>query len=209
MTTDGVRKTDKNNLFEKILLYLGKSYIEGYSSILVLEEILKMQRDQTDTYISYSYILNYLYGLSYESAVLNISNILIKDRDSINVHYLLSYYENNALPSNQRNEDRKIHNNLIKLRDSIPISSELYLGIKDLRDKYIAHMDRKRLLNNVGSHRYLDVKELKKAYQDIGSVINELLPDNGINLNLLNYEQLDFVVSELRLIIDNLPTRPL
>src|SRR5665648_470755 len=154
MTTDGVRKTDKNNLFEKILLYLGKSYIEGYSSILVLEEILKMQRDQTDTYISYSYILNYLYGLSYESAVLNISNILIKDRDSINVHYLLSYYENNALPSNQRNEDRKIHNNLIKLRDSIPISSELYLGIKDLRDKYIAHMDRKRLLNNVGSHRY-------------------------------------------------------
>lgn len=208
MATDEVRKTENINIFKKTLIYLGKSYIEGYSSVLVLEEILKMQRDQTDTYIAYSYIFDYLYGLSYASAVLNISNILINDNDSINIHSLIKYYKNYVLPLNQRNEDRKNLNNLLKLLDIIPISSELYVDIKDLRDKYIAHMDRQRLINNVGYHRYLVVKELKKAYQEIGSLITELFSDNGISLELVNYEQLDAVISELRLIIDNLPLRP-
>ena len=72
--------------FSLLITRIVQSYIDGYSSIKILYELIDIQKQQPEKFITRYSFFTHLYGISYQSAVLNLSNILINNKDSVNIH---------------------------------------------------------------------------------------------------------------------------
>jgi hypothetical protein len=194
--------------FGLILSQLAVCYIDGYSSVRILGKLLEFQRENPNKYVAMSYFLNHLYALSYQSTIMNLSNIIIHDKDSINIRFMLLFFENNLYTANNDEFELNMRMNINKLINLYPRESELYRGVKDLRDKYIAHIDKGRLfIPQIELPEKIQITDMKIAYEKVGALIYKIAQDFGINLEVFDYDQWLHINHEFDFIIEKFPER--
>lgn len=192
----------------KVTLGIYDSYIAGLSSLRFLFEILEIQKNNLEKFLTVPDFFNYLYGVSYSSVIINLSNILVDSSDSINIYYLSSLLENHF--HNNRNIEvyKDLHISLRTVLDGYSKSSEFYIGLKELRDKYVAHIDKKRFQTARGPLRKISIDEIECAFDSIGSLVGELIGTLGINPDLIEFENPDIASFQFRLLINSLNSNP-
>jgi hypothetical protein len=174
-----------------LALVIANCYIEGFSSVKVLREIIDIQNMRMDKYFTVPDFLNFLYGRCFQSAVLNLSNVLIKNNDSVNLYYLqtifLEFYSKKKCPK----ECDSLLTSITTLIDQYPKGCNFYTGICELRDKYIAHIDRGKFLSQSGANVKITLDEIELAYNRLSVLIGELISVLDINPDLIDYDQLN------------------
>jgi len=190
-------------------LRIANSYVDGYSSLKFLFEILEIQKNNPEKFLTIPQFYNYLHGICYQSLIINLSNILVDNKESINIYYLHSLI-NNQLQKNQNwKGSTDLDSTINRITGSYSKSSVFYLGLKELRDKYIAHIDKVRFHSAAGPSRKITLGEIKLAYDSIGSLVGDLIGTLGINPDLIDFEQLDKANLQFRLLINNFKSNPL
>lgn len=190
-------------------LRIAMSYVDGYSSLKFLFEILEVQKNEADKFITFSQFFNYLYRVCYQSVVINLSNILVEDKESIHIYYLDSLLEKQCKDNKNWGGYSDLHTSILKIADSYARNSDFYIGLKEVRDKYIAHIDKVRFHSATRLTKTISLNDLKFAYDSIGNLVGKLIGILGINPELIDFDQLDKANLQFRLLIDDLKTNPI
>jgi hypothetical protein len=192
--------------FGLIITRLAVCYIDGYSSVRVIEKLLSLQKENPKRYIAFSDFLNHLYGLSYQSTILNLSNIINNNNDSVNIKLLSSFFEKHLCGGFNNEFETNIRLKINKLIDLYPRDSKFYEEVMQLRDKYIAHIDKQRFFHPIiMSTEKIQVKDLKIALEKIGVLIYEIAQDYGINLETFDFNQSSNINRQLDYLIEEIP----
>jgi hypothetical protein len=205
--------TTENENSRKLMmssLRIAMSYVDGYSSLKFLFEILELQQNNVEKYLTIPEFYDYLYGICYQSVIINLSNILVEDRgnQSVNIYYLRSFFEKN-LQNNQGQEGNiDLYRTIQGITGYYSTTSDFYLGLKELRDKYIAHIDKVRFHSATGLTKKISLIEIKLAYDSIATLVGNLIGILGINPELIDFDQLDKANLQFRLLINDLKSNP-
>lgn len=186
--------------YKQLLKQLSNSYIQGYTSILIIKELLEVM--ESGRQIEERGFLKELYGMAYQIAVLNLSNLINYDKQSLNLTYLLSEYEKDIQSTFSHNLDKNIHEKLLQLRDLYPKHCKFQDGIMELRDKFIAHQDRARFNAQIRSIQKVSIDDMYLAYCRIGNLLDELDYDFEIYPEDLDLDNHELVINEFKRIID-------
>jgi hypothetical protein len=183
-----------------------RCYIDGYSSLKFLYEIIEVQKNNIDKYSTNYDFFNFLWGVSYQSIIINLSNILVatKKHDSLNIYYLQNLIANQKQYDQNWKDDLDLSRIIQEITGTYSSKKVFYDGLMELRDKYIAHIDRSRFLSQTSPSTYLSLDEIKCAYDSIENLISKLIYSFGIDTEMLNLEQLDKAVFQFRLVIHNM-----
>lgn len=208
----GQNLNHESDLFSKILnmaLIITRCYIDGHTSLKIIFELLEIQNHKIDSFFSAQEFFNFLYGISYQSAMINLSNILVKNKESVEIHYFQSCFSEyvKELPNPQNYESVK--DAVKKIIDNYPINGNFYLGLKELRDKYIVHIDKAKFNSYSEPNNKIKLEEVKNAYDCIGNLIGAFFSSMGINPELVDFEQLDKANLQFRLLINGVEPNPL
>jgi hypothetical protein len=201
---------DYSNRIGMSALRIASSYIDGYSSIKFLYDMLEIQRKDMAKYLTYPEFFNYLHGICYQSAVLNLSNILVNDKDSVNIHYLKSLIEKRISDSQETTSYSNLYTIIQNVVEDYSEKKKggFYLGLKELRDKYIAHIDKGRFQSATGPNIKISLNDIKLAYDSIGNLVESLIGLLSINPELLDYDQLYKANTQFGLLINNMKENP-
>jgi len=189
-----------------VALRIAISYVDGYTSLKFLIEISEIQNNDPEKFITISEFYNFLYGVCYQSVIINLSNILVDDRnkESINIYYLHTLFENYLRQSLDQKGSTELNTTINRIIACYSKSCDFYLGLKELRDKYIAHIDKDRFHSAIGPTKNINLEEIKIAYVSIGNLVSELIYILGIYPELVNFDQLDKANLQFSLIVSNL-----
>jgi hypothetical protein len=199
-------ETDYSKELGMSALRIAMSYVDGYSSLKFLFEILEVQKNDIDKFITFSQFFNYLYGVCYQSVVINLSNIFVEDKESINIYYLDSLLEKQFNDNKDWENYSDLHTSIQKISESYSKKSDFYIGLKELRDKYIAHIDKIRFHSATGLSKKISLNDLELAYSSIGNLVGKLIGILGINPELIDFDQLGKANLQFRLLINDLKT---
>lgn len=199
---------DYSNRIGMSALRIAISYIDGYSSIKFLYDMLEIQQNDQAKYLTYPEFFNYLHGICYQSAVLNLSNILVNEKESVNIYYLRSLIEKCISDRQKMTSYRNLYTIIQNVIEVYSEKSGFYLGLKELRDKYIAHIDKVRFHSATGPKNKISLNDIKLAYDLIGNLVGSLIGWLGINPELLDYGQLDRANIQFRLLINEMKENP-
>jgi hypothetical protein len=200
---------DDSNKFGMVALKIAISYADGYSSLKFLFEILEIQKNNPEKFLTIPQFFNFLYGICYQSVIINLSNILVDNNESINIYYLRSFIKNYIRQTQNQKGITDLYTTINRINECYPKNCDFYLGLKELRDKYIAHIDKVRFHAAAGPTKIIKLEEIKIAYDSIGNLVGELIGILGINPDLVDFEQLYKANLQFRLIISNLDSNPL
>lgn len=185
------------NNFDKLrkkALRVSNSYIDGFSSVKIIIELLDFSTKSSKKYIENISFYDYLYGISFQSMILNLCNILVEDRnnESLNLHDMISFISIDNFPDcDEYNHLLELHSFISDIVEKYPKSCEFTKSIKELRDKYIAHIDKARFHANVGLKSQTNITEIFNVYGEIGVLVGKFISILEINPELLDFEQLD------------------
>jgi len=189
-------------------LRIAISYVEGYSSLKFLFEILEIQQNELDKYLTFPQFFNYLHGICYQSAVINLSNILVEDKQSVNIYYLRSFFENHIQDNRNLASYSYLYTIIQNITEVYSKKSVFYFGLKELRDKHIAHIDKIRFHSATGLENKISLEDINLAYDLIGNLVGKLIGMLGINPELVDFEQLDKAIFQFRLLINEMKENP-
>ncbi len=199
---------DYSNRIGMSALRIANSYIDGYSSIKFLNDIFEIQQYDQEIFLTYAELFNYLHGICYQSVVLNLSNILVNDKESVNIYYLRSLIKNSITDKQEMTSYRNLLTIIQKVIEVYSDESSFYLGLKELRDKYIAHIDKVRFHSATGLKNKISLNDIKIAYDLIGNLVGSLIGWLGINPELLDFDQLNRANIQFRLLINETKESP-
>lgn len=199
---------DYSNRIGMSALRIASSYIDGYSSIKFLYDMFEIQQYHQDKYLTYAELFNYLHTICYQSAVLNLSNILVNEKESINIYYLGSLIKNSITDKQEMTSYKNLYTIIQNVIEVYSEKSSFYLGLKELRDKYIAHIDKVRFNSATGLKNKLSLNDIKVAYDVIGNLVGSLIGWLDINPELLDFGQLDRANVQFRLLINEKKESP-
>jgi hypothetical protein len=202
-------ETELSKLLGMSVLRIATSYVDGFTSLKTLSEILHIQKLEQERYLTFPHFFSYLYGISYQSMVINLSNIIVEDKDSINIYYLSSLIANLNEKSQKTGNYSELDQKVANFCTLYAKDSEFYVGVKELRDKYIAHIDRSRFHHAKGITRSISLDDFNKAYEHLGNLVGSFIGILGINPDLIDFEQLDKANLQLRSLITNIIPKPL
>jgi hypothetical protein len=194
-----------------VALRIAISYVDGYTSLKFLFEILDIQKNNLEKFLTFDDFFNYLYGICYQSAIINLLNILVDDKskESINIYYLRFLLENFLRQTQDQKGREELDKAINTIIEGYSKNCDFYIGLKELRDKYIAHIDKLRFHSAAGPTKKINLEEIKIAYDSIGNLVGKLIGILGINPDLVDFEKLDKANLQFRLIISNLNSNPL
>lgn len=183
----------ESDLVSKIMnmaVIISRCYIDGYTSLKIVFEILEIQSNESEIFLTAPSFLDFLYGVSYQSAIINLSNILVKNKDSVEIYYFQSCL--NLINKKQMFGGYEFVEKSIKeIINNYPMDSNFYLGLKELRDGYIVHIDKSKFNSNSGPNKKIELGEIKKAYDCIGGLIGTFFGAMGINPDIVDFDKLE------------------
>lgn len=190
-------------------LRIALSYVDGYSSLKFLWEILEVQQNDVEIYLAMPEFFNYLYGVCYQSAVINISNILMDDRkkESINIYHLNSIFENHLSESQVYDGYTDLYTIIQKAIETYSKENDFYLGLKELRDKYIAHIDKARFHSAIEPTHKISLDDIKCAYDFVEKLVAKMIDILGINPELIDFDQIEKANLQFRILIKELKSK--
>ena len=124
----------------------------------------------------------------------------------VNNYTLESFYRKKLLPASKESIHSDTIIKIARIQNIYPENSNFYLGLKEFRNKYIAHIDQRRLLSHrMNTHR-INGDDIKIAYDTINPLLDELIYDYGINPDIIPSEHSYSVPFDLKRIIDAFPS---
>jgi len=203
-----IPEKDYSNRLGMTSLRIAICYADGYSSLKFLDEILGVQINNQDKFLTFPQFFNYLYGICFQSVVINLSNIIVEDKESINIYYLKSFFENHTQEMKKFEDYKDLYSNIQEITNAYSKECEFYQGLKELRDKYIAHIDKARFNAAAGPKNKISLEDIRLAYAFIGDLVGRLIGSLGINPDLVDFEQLEKANLQFRLLVDGLKPNP-
>lgn len=200
---------DLNDKIMKMALTLSRCYIDGYTSLKLIYEILEIQSNMPNVYLTAPSFYNSLYGVCYQSTIINLSNILVNNKDSIEIYYFKSCFNNLIGQNHPFDGHETVEKSINKIISNYPKGSDFYLGLKELRDRYIVHIDKSKFNSYSGLDKKITLEEIKKAYDCVGNLIETFFGALGINPELVDFDQLDKANIQFRIMINNMKVNPI
>lgn len=192
----------ENPKIETILKFLSDEIFRA----LLYNSIAKVLRDNFDNpqfTMARTFFLGSYYACLRE-CLITVSKIIISDRDSISIQYLINYAEQNTNEFNMANP-QQVRELSAKFRDELPEFEEFAKKLKILRDKELAHIDKKSIYDPKSIiPRPIEFYELDTCIDHLKRIINKymLLYNSTLTFypdfyNLVQ-EEVDLIISSMK-----------
>jgi len=182
------------DLVEKIrlgALSIADSYINGYTSLILYLRILHIQENEPEEFLAKPEVYNFQIYLCYLSMIINLSNILVNNKDSLTIHHLNSLLNSEILSQTDNYGFPELLSLSTEIIDNISNKSGFIAGLKESRDKYIAHIDKSRFYSRREPENKISIDDLKTGYKSVNPLVQKLIGVLKINPELVNYDRIE------------------
>jgi len=154
------KKVEVLNRYNKSIFTLSNKLMNCWRTLNIIKRINELAKNQSCLLEEFEYLFLYLYNMSNEYVFLNFTNIVVHDRESISIHYLSQFYNSEARRYFSMDQDKKLSDLFTELTAHYSSNSQIINNLRLIRDKSIAHIDKKQLFSpNLGFSK-ITYKEL-------------------------------------------------